>query len=144
MNGKADEHAAIIGRMQELRSTGQMDVSELHAQAIRVADWREHVRSQPLLSMIAASIVGYSVVRLFSSAESRGVPVVQAPLVSSAPRKSVATGLASVAGGMATSIARQWLTEYVKKQLGVNTHVADQSTPSDRSTSVEKRSNTHS
>jgi hypothetical protein len=118
--------------MRELRFAGLKDVSQLHAQAERVTDWREHVRAQPVVSAIAASVVGFAIVRAVAN---RGEPlqkVVYAPPGVVARRKSASMGLLSIAGGMAASVARQWLTEYVKKQVGVNAHATNQSTNPDQ------------
>lgn len=131
MNAKNDASDAIRKRMRELRFTGLKDVTQLHAQAERVTDWREHVRAQPVLSAIVASFVGFTVVRTFSG-RGGSQQVVVAPPGTVAKRKSASMGLLSVAGGMAASWARQWLTEYVKKQVGVHAHATNQSTNSEQ------------
>lgn len=132
MSANNDESDAIRKRMRELRFTGLKDVSQLHAQAERVTDWREHVRAQPVLSAIAASLVGYTVVRTIAGSGGSSQQVVYAPPGSVAKRRSASMGLLSIAGGMAASMARQWLTEYVKKQVGVNAHATNQSANSEQ------------
>jgi hypothetical protein len=132
MNAKNDESDAIRRRMRELRFAGLKDVSQLHDQAERVTDWREHVRAQPVLSAIAASLVGFTVMRTLSGGGGSSQPVDYATPGPVARRKSASMGLLSIAGGMAASLARQWLTEYVKKQVGVNAHATHQSTNSEQ------------
>ena len=128
MSENTDERAAIISRMRELRSTGLTDVKQLHAQVGRVTDWREHVRAHPELSVIAASILGFSVVKAMANSVTPVQQIVYAPPVSVAKQRSTSMGLLSIAGGLAASMARQWLTEYVKKQVGVHAHATNQPT----------------
>lgn len=126
-----DASEAIISRMRELRSTGVRDVHQLHAQVERVTDWREHVRAHPTASVVAASIIGFTLVRTITNSDRPPQQIVysSAPMPASVAKpKSAMTGMLSVAGGMAASMARQWLAQYVKKQLGVYANAAGQST----------------
>ena len=130
MSANHDDSSLIISRMRKLRSTGQRDVNQLHAQAERVTDWREHARAQPVLTVIASAVVGYSVVRALVGQAVANQPLTvvgahQAPITKS---KSTSMGLLSLVGGVAVSVGRQWVTEYIKKQLGGQAHVAIQST----------------
>jgi hypothetical protein len=140
MNRNNDESAAIVSRMRELRSTGLKDVGQLHAQADRFTNWREHVRAQPVLSAIAASLVGYSAVRIIANRTEGSQQVVYATPGQFEKRKSASIGLLSIASGMAASLARQWLTEYVKKQVGVYAHATNQPTNPKQSNDHEQRS----
>ena len=130
MSAIHDDSSVIISRMRELRSTGQRDVNQLHAQAERVTDWREHVRAQPVLSAIASAVVGYSIVRAVAgkAVPNQPLPVAGAHLASITKPKSSSMGLLSLVGGLAASVGRQWVTEYIKKQLGGHAHGANQST----------------
>lgn len=119
--------------MRELRFAGLKDVSQLHVEADRVTDWREHVRAQPVVSTIAASVVGFTIMRAIAGRVEPLQQVVYAPPGAVARRKSASMGLLSIAGGMAASLARQWLTEYVKKQVGVNAHANQSTNPDQRS-----------
>ena len=138
MSANHDEGAGIISRMRELRSTGQSDVNQLHAQAERVTDWREHDRAQPALSAIASAVVGYAVVRGLAGNASSGHPSASAQPVQFSQQKSSSKGILSLVGGIALNVGRQWVTEYLKKQLGGHAHVANQSAQ------VQQRSNANS
>ena len=138
MSSSDDNSSAIVSRMRELRSTGQSDVEQLHAQVERVTDWREHVRAQPILAVVSSTAVGYLVLRALVGS---GTPVQSVAITSPAQvanKTTASMGLLSLVGGIATSVGRQWVTEYLKKQLGVHAHAANQSTHS------EQRSNASS
>ncbi len=140
MSVTTDEGSMIVSRMRELRSTGQSDVIQLHAQAERVTDWREHVRAKPLVTAVSSTVVGYMVARalagapVISTANNRTTiqPVGGSSSVQVAKQASMSAGLLSLAGGIALSVGRQWVTEYLKKQLGVNAHGVNQSNNSEQ------------
>ena len=134
-----DDGDMIVSRMRELRSTGQSDVVQLHAQAERVTDWREHVRAQPIVTAVSSTVVGYMVARalagvpVFNSMNGTTIqPVGVSPSVQIAKQASMSAGLLSLASGIALSVGRQWVTEYLKKQLGVNAHGVNQSNNSEQ------------
>ena len=58
--GDVDE---LLARMQSVRACGNYHAEELHVEAKRLVDWKEYVRSQPLISIAVASLVGFSIVR---------------------------------------------------------------------------------
>jgi hypothetical protein len=124
----------IVLRMRELRSAGIRGVDKLHSQAQRVTDWREHVRAQPAVAATAATLLGFFAVRtlvggsrlvnnstsqLGQSVHSEGVRIGES--LTSRPKSSV---LWSVVGNVASTVARQWLTRVVQKQLGEMSHAA--------------------
>ncbi|HUP78975.1 MAG TPA: hypothetical protein VM260_10500 [Pirellula sp.] len=53
----------LLARMQKVRASGYNHAGELHGEAKRLVDWKEYVRSKPLLSVAVASLVGFSLVR---------------------------------------------------------------------------------
>lgn len=138
MSPHTDGSAAIIERMRELRSTGLRDVNRLHAQVGRVTDWREHVRAHPEVVFIAASVLGFSMVRKLANSSSSAQHIIYTPQgvykpqVSVAKPKSATSGLVSVIGGMAVSAGRKWLTEYFKKELRARMRAAVQSTDTEQ------------
>ena len=134
----------IVLRMRELRSAGIGGVDKLHNQAQRVTDWREHVRAQPAVAATAATLLGFFAVRTLvgsrslarnatsqtgQQVHSEGSHVGES---SSRPKSSV---LWSVVGNVASTVARQWLTRVVQKQLGEMSHAA-------KSNNTVERSNT--
>jgi hypothetical protein len=143
MSAIQDEGSLIVGRMRELRSTGQSDVTQLHKQAERVTDWREHVRAQPVLTAVSSTVVGYMLVRALAGASTPTTARTAATASSaqSAKPASVSAGLLSLAGGIALSVGRQWVTEYLKKQIGVNAHVANQSNYSEQRSNPRSQAN---
>jgi hypothetical protein len=52
----------IVDQMRLARSAGGEQVVELRMEAKRLFDWSEYVRAMPILSMGAASLIGFSVV----------------------------------------------------------------------------------
>lgn len=107
-----------------LRSAGVRDVIRLHAQVERVTDWREHVRAHPAISALAASVLGYTVVRSVVGKKPQA-PQVVVPTSGKVSRQASSTGLLAMAGGFAASMARQWAAEYIKKSFGGKPHDAE-------------------
>ena len=133
----------IVLRMRELRSAGIRGVDKLHDQAQRVTDWREHVRAQPAVAATAATLLGFFAVRTLvgsrsftSDATSQTGSPVHAEVghfggsLTSRPKSSV---LWSVVGNVASTVARQWLTRVVQKQLGELSHAAKSNNTVERS-----------
>lgn len=60
LSGDVDE---LLARMQSVRASGHYHAGELHGEANRLVDWKEYVRSKPLMSIAVASLVGFSIVR---------------------------------------------------------------------------------
>ena len=58
--GDVDE---LLARMHRVRASGYNHAGELQGEAMRLVDWKEYVRSKPLMSIAVASLVGFSVVR---------------------------------------------------------------------------------
>jgi len=54
----------LLTRMQTVRASGYNHAGELHGEAKRLVDWKEYVRSKPLMSIAVASLVGFSIVRI--------------------------------------------------------------------------------
>lgn len=58
-----EEVDELIERMRAVRASGYDHAGALHGEAKRLVDWKEYVRSKPLVSIAVASLVGFSVVR---------------------------------------------------------------------------------
>lgn len=144
MDSRNEERSSIASRMRELRSTGKSDVSELHAQAERVTDWREHARAQPVLTAVSSTVLGFLAMRALAGNSTRVRTVALMPAAQGEQQfqgerqKQASTAALSLAGGIVMSVGRQLFTEYFKKQLGVHVHGANQSTH------TEQRSNASS
>lgn len=114
MSTAPDEVSELLRQMHALRTTGDRDVRQLQNEMERVADWREHVRARPLLSAAAAATVGFTVVRAIFASRPAPAPIT----VARANRSATGSALAFV-GGMASTLARQWISDYVKRELKV-------------------------
>lgn len=114
----------LIERMNDIRNLSEQHVSALHHEAHRVTDWREHVRSKPLIAVAAAAVVGYS---LFSGArgskkhsttnttdEERDDEVVA--------KTSVASGMMAFVGSLASAAVRSYATNYFRRQFQGSSH----------------------
>lgn len=132
MSFNDDRRNEIIRQMRELRESGTKEVFQLHVQAERATDWREYVRSQPMLFGIAASVVGFSAVRSVANTGASHVPASATEVGVTARGKSASMGLLSLIGGLATTVVRQWVTDYVKAQIGVKANAPYQSTRSEQ------------
>jgi hypothetical protein len=65
MTGSTDkiDGEYVVRRMEAIRSVSESHVADLRQEAQRMVDWREHVRSKPLLSAAVAVVAGWTLVR---------------------------------------------------------------------------------
>lgn len=111
MNTGSMDADEIVSRMRTLRAVGHRDVKRMHHQAERMVDWREYVQAQPLVAVAAASVAGFTLVRyLVSEVSDTGTN-------KETQSTNKAAGLLGLVGGLASAAVRQWLTEYVKREL---------------------------
>ncbi len=136
MNPALDGSAKIIHRMEDLRSVGIQEVERLHDQAVRMTDWREHVNSRPVLSTLAAAVIGFALVRTFVGNKKTIVPAAPVPPQDSIGMQTATAGLLSVVGGIAVSVGRQLATEYIHRKLRDNFHGTQSTHPDQRSSSA--------
>jgi hypothetical protein len=107
----------IIERMRSVRMSGHDHVVELQGEAKRLVDWKEYVRAKPLLSVTAASLVGFGVVRnafLVVSDPPPSMLASGAPLVDS---KSIRSTIGSSITTLATSIVSNAVKTYIANML---------------------------
>jgi len=107
----------IIERMRSVRLSGHDHVVELQGEAKRLVDWKEYVRAKPLLSVAAASLVGFGVVRNAFFVVSDTPPSMLAsgaPLVDS---KSIRSTIGSSITTLATSIVSNAVKTYIANML---------------------------
>lgn len=114
MSSTPDEVSELLRRMQALRSTGDRDVRQLQNEMDRVTDWREYVRARPIASAAAATVAGFVIVRAIFVKR----PPAVTPTTAQVPRSTSGSALAFI-GGMASTMARQWISDYVKNELKV-------------------------
>ncbi len=109
--------AQIIERMRAVRMSGHDHVVELQGEAKRLVDWKEYVRAKPILSVAAASLVGFGVVRNAFFAVSSAPPSMLAtgePLVDN---KFTRSTIGSSITTLATSIVSNALKTYIANML---------------------------
>jgi|GEM_PF-7012740 len=125
MSNSNHDASDYVRRMEELRSMGRRDVKRMFQEVERVTDWREHVRSQPFMSTLAAVAVGFIVVKSVASGPVKIYPEQKATPKNAGTfrRTSATSGLLALMGGVASTVARQWATEFVKRQLKASNHV---------------------
>ena len=109
----------LIERMRAVRASGYDHAGALHGEAKRLVDWKEYVRSKPLVSIAVASLVGFSVVRsalrgsspLTSS--SLGFSPVTTP--SSSNQVTWKNSVISLATNVATTALKHYFTTLIQR-----------------------------
>ncbi len=149
----------IVDSMRHIRNQGLAAANELNHEMSRLADWREHVRSNPLPILISAASLGYFLVPLrrpagsHASVEAMSKPIAQAQspenTVASTARSVSPVALASAAFIALRGQATKWLIQqatgfakqYVAQQLQqFKEHRDDHSAPLSAHTPANKRS----
>lgn len=119
-----DEGDELVSQMEAIRRQGVRAAQRLNHDLIRLTDWREHVRSSPILFVVAAAAVGYLIVprrRLENS------PPVQTRLEQTGGRARPAvrlsaagqaiSGLKTLALSLASRWAKRIVSDFVGQQL---------------------------
>ncbi len=117
----------LIDRMNAIRNASERHVVRMHAEAERLVDWREHVRSQPLLAVGVATAAGFFLMyRSRSKTAPQPSPQAAAPksdtAQETATRSSIASGTMAFVGTMAGNMLKQYATNYVKTKLAGVVH----------------------
>lgn len=115
------EGEELVARMNAIRNVSEVHVAQLHAQAQRLGDWREHVRAQPLLAVTAASAVGFVVTsKLFGGrscppkAERRQSAEADADVATTATTAGISSGLMAFAGSLASAAVKQYALQKLR------------------------------
>ncbi len=126
----------LIERMNAIRNASERHVVRMHAEAERLVDWREHVRSQPLLAVGVAAAAGF-----FLMYRSRGKTAPQPSPQAASPnadtaqetatRSSIASGAMAFVGTMAGNMLKQYATNYVKAKFAGVHHDRNTDEPSE-------------
>ena len=107
--------AEIIDRMEAVRAKRRERIADLNEESNRMTDWREHVRSAPLLAL-AASVAAGAV----GVASLTGVP--RRPTSSATENGSAASTKSTVAHAALSavwSMAMPVLARYVKQRVAI-------------------------
>lgn len=112
----------LIERMNAIRNSSERHVVRMHAEAERLVDWREHVRSHPLAAVGIAAAAGFFLVY---RPRGSSAPQVHTKTTSrktdkadeTAARTSIASGAMAFVGTMAGNMLKQYAANYVKGKL---------------------------
>ena len=101
-----------------VRASGYNHAGELHGEAKRLVDWKEYVRSKPLMTVAVASLVGFSVVRSALGTNSIASPARQSnitPLVNSrASKSSWKSAAIALVANVASTAVKHYLASLIK------------------------------
>lgn len=147
MSVAPDEASELLSRMNALRSTGDRDVRQLQHEIERVVDWREHVRARPAAAAVTAAVVGFAVVRAgfaqrpqsptaTQTGPTQTGPQLAGSTTSAAAKKSATSSALAFVGGMASTLARQWISDYLKNELKAGSHGFAKPPSHERSSSI--------
>jgi hypothetical protein len=80
----------VVQRMSIIRSKRVRRVAELHNEAERMTDWREHVKSAPIVAIASSALIGFiasrSVSRMLTSASPQQPLATPLPIRFSEPK----------------------------------------------------------
>lgn len=124
-NNPAADDGDLVEQMGLIRNASEPHVAGMHYQAARVADWREHVRSHPLVAVSTAALTGYVLVsKLRSLGGSNGGSVVESARRQSSTdddasvaMTSIASGAMAFVGSMASAMLKQYVSGYVRNRI---------------------------
>lgn len=122
----------LIARMNAIRNSSERHVVRMHAEAERLVDWREHVRSQPLVAVGVAAAAGFFL--LYRSRGNKAPQVraergrgdadarktdkaTEARVNEATTRTSLTSGAMAFIGTMAGNMVKQYAANYVKGKL---------------------------
>ncbi len=116
-----DEVDELIERMRAVRASGYDHAGALHGEAKRLVDWKEYVRSKPLVSIAVASLVGFSVVRGTFRSSSPSPSSTSAPgtnsvlMPTSSNQASWKSSVIALATNVATTAVKHYFTTLVQR-----------------------------
>ena len=110
----------LLARMQKVRASGYSHAGELHGEAKRLVDWKEYVRSKPLMSIAVASLVGFSIVRSTLGTNSHLNPALASSITNlknSTSRRSSSSSWKSGAIALVANVASIVMKHYLASLL---------------------------
>ena len=118
---KPNEVDLLVERMHSVRSAGCVHVSELQGEAKRLVDWKEYVLTKPLVSVAAASLVGFFIVRSAMRPPAiplrQGLESQQLPTTSSSLKSTVVNGILSFATSLASSAIKNYVANLAQSSI---------------------------
>lgn len=118
----------LIEQMNAIRNASERHVSQMHLEAERLVDWREHVRAQPLPALAIAVAAGFWLFYRKPPTLATPRPPTSSPSSSSAEkqdaqqqefvaRTTFASGAMAFVGTMAGNLLKQYVSNYVQEKL---------------------------
>lgn len=118
---KPEDVDSIIGRMHALRSSGRSHAVELQGEAQRLVDWKEYVLTKPLVSVAAASVLGFAIVRstmrAFTLPQARSSAVLSVPSTDRSLKSSFAGGVISLGTSIASSAIKSYFSNLIQRSI---------------------------
>lgn len=116
------DEEVLVDRMNAIRNVSERHVAALHREAQRLVDWREHVRSAPIIAVTAASVVGYlAVSSVVGNKPSRTTVNTAAQsdgdALSQTAKTSIGAGVMAFVGSLASLAVKQYATNYIRNSL---------------------------
>ena len=114
-----DDVDDLLARMRNVREAGDHHVGDLQVEARKLSDWREYVRSWPLMSVAIATTVGFSAARNAANAVAQNGDTGAKPVFvasTTIPRGPHWTSPAyDLAKGLVLSSIKQYLSTLVQR-----------------------------
>ena len=114
----------LIEQMNAIRNASERHVAQMHLEAERLVDWREHVRAQPLPALAIAVAAGFwlfyrkppalATPRPATPSSAKKLDAQQQDFVA---RTTFASGAMAFVGTMAGNLLKQYLSNYVQEKL---------------------------
>ncbi len=133
----------LVERMNAIRNSSERHVVRMHAEAERLVDWREHVRSQPLVAVGVAAAAGFFLVyrargsspppvqKKHASQQANGASREANRADETVARSSLASGAMAFVGTMAGNMVKQYAANYIKEKLAGVHHDRSADEPSE-------------
>jgi hypothetical protein len=117
----------LQARMAAIRANRIKRIAELQIEAHRLTDWREHVRSAPLVSVIGSAIVGFLAVKSLSSSSTKltakvDAGVERATTATTATRPTMVQTLIGLGCNLAMTAGKQYFMQQIQNAVNSNHH----------------------
>ena len=118
---KTEDANLLIERMRSVRSSGRSHAFELQGEAKRLVDWKEYVLTKPLVSVAAASVFGFAIVRstmrAITKPQARSAPIPSDPLNDRSAKSNFAGGVITLGTSIASSAIRSYFANLIQRSL---------------------------
>jgi hypothetical protein len=114
----------LQARMAAIRANRIKRIAELQIEANRLTDWREHVRSAPLVSVVGSAIVGFLAVKSFSSSSAKLTAKVDTGVerATTPTRPTMVQTLIGLGCNLAMTAGKQYFMQQIQNAVNSNNH----------------------